>query len=383
MKSTFLLLVFAALTSVVMAQPFAIGHMDAPFIDGSRNDRSVPVEIHYPANSAGLNTAVAGTNHPVIVVGHGFLMGIGAYMNIVDVLVPQGYIVGLVDTETLVPDHGDFGDDLAFVVDELKALGANPSILQGKVGPKASIIGHSMGGGATFLAGATANIDCIAALAPAETNPSAIAAAVNIAHPALIFAGEDDCVTPIADHQQPIYNSLASPCKTLIEVAGASHCKFAESNLTCSGGELLCMGSLSRTDQHTIVFEYLLPFYNYHLKGDAAAIVQFDNLLASDTRVNYQQSCTSTAVIPSINNDLQISVFPNPVAEVVTIDWSQSTEERLQLEIIDITGKVVIAKSINKPQNSLTVNVSHIPGGMYYLTIRTDIDYSTLKLIKQ
>ena len=59
-------------------------------------------------------------------------------------------------------------------------------------------MGHSMGGGALFAAAnLLAGTDAIVALAPMNTKPSAIQAAASVKIPTLIFAGANDCITPL------------------------------------------------------------------------------------------------------------------------------------------------------------------------------------------
>ena len=113
-------------------------------------------------------------------------------------------------------------------------------------------MGHSMGGGASFLAAQlNSNIKTLVNFAPAETNPSAITAAASITIPSLIFAGVNDCVTPQNTNQIPMYNGLGSSCKTLISIIGASHCQMSNSNSLCNFGELTCTPTATITPTPT------------------------------------------------------------------------------------------------------------------------------------
>jgi len=61
--------------------------------------------------------------------------------------------------------------------------------------------------------------------AATETSPSAISAARNINIPSLVFSADEDCVTPPATNQLPVYDSLTSNCKSgayFLEVTGLS-----------------------------------------------------------------------------------------------------------------------------------------------------------------
>lgn len=76
------------------AQPYAVGHTTLSLTDASRSNRSVPVEVYYPAATAGDNVPVTGNKKfPVISFGHGFVMTWDAYKNVWNALVPEGIIV--------------------------------------------------------------------------------------------------------------------------------------------------------------------------------------------------------------------------------------------------------------------------------------------------
>ena len=110
-----------ALTGLFLVQEtfaqFPVGHRTITFVDPARNNRQVPAEIYYPAVAAGNNTTLASGAFPVIVFGHGFLMPYSSYAYFRNAMVPDGYFVVFPTTEgTLVPNHLNFGLDLAFLV---------------------------------------------------------------------------------------------------------------------------------------------------------------------------------------------------------------------------------------------------------------------------
>lgn len=126
-----MLLFFTSFSFIVTAQPFLIGKRTLTFNDPSRNNRSIPAEIYYPANTAGTNVPVAGNAgdvFPVLVFGHGFVMSWDAYENIWNALVPEGYIMAFPKTETgFAPSHTEFAKDIAFLVTALQDEGQNSS----------------------------------------------------------------------------------------------------------------------------------------------------------------------------------------------------------------------------------------------------------------
>jgi pimeloyl-ACP methyl ester carboxylesterase len=303
-----LFICFLAFAINGIAQPFAIGRQTITLTDPTRSNRSIPSEIFYPATSAGNNTPVANGVFPVIVFGHGFSMNYDAYSNFWNELVPQGYMLAFPKTEIgpiPFPSHGDLAADMNYTITWFIAENTMAaSRYNQKLNGKFAVMGHSMGGGCSFIAAATnPNITVIANYAAAETNPSAIAAAANITIPALIFAGSKDCVAGPSGNQTPMYNALASICKSYVNITDGSHCQFGESNTLCNFGETTsCPFSsyISRNAQHTKTFQYLNPFLRFYLKGDCSAWPVYQQLLTSPTGATVQNSCSYQLPVAAI-----------------------------------------------------------------------------------
>lgn len=283
----FLLVLSALSFSLSSLAQFAIGSRTITFTDPTRGNRQVPCDVYYPATSSGSNAPVANGIFPVVVLGHGFAMTVNAYENWWTEFVPEGYIFVLPDTEigTIFPppDHEDFGLDLAFAAAEMQELNLDQgSSFFGKIAAKTALMGHSMGGGCSFL-GAENNslIDCVLGLAPAETNTSAIDAAANVTAPTLILWGTEDEVTPEADHALAIYNNLASNCKTYVRIDEGAHCFFANYNFFCATGEMN-IGTLSREGQQEVSYALARPFFNYFLKDECSAYDDLQTEIATN-----------------------------------------------------------------------------------------------------
>ena len=312
----FLCSIFYLATS--FAQTFPVGHTTITFNDASRSGgfgsgggpgRQIQTEIYYPAVSAGNNTALANGAFPIIVFWHGFAMAWDAYQNLWDDFASKGYIIAFPRTEgSLIPapSHNNFGLDLAIVEVKLQNLNTDTtSIFYTKVVNKSAIMGHSMGGGATFIAAAnnsSPTLQAVVGLAPAETNPSAISAGQNVTVNALILSGSSDGVTPPASNHLPIYTNLASSCKTFLSITNGSHCYFANSNFNCDFGELTTgAGSLSRGAQQDITSDYVNLWLDFQLKSSCSSWDEFLDSLVVSTRVIAQQSCNYGYLNPDVS----------------------------------------------------------------------------------
>jgi dienelactone hydrolase len=319
MKTIFIsiLIIFAG---TAIAQPFTVGHTTITFNDASRSGgfgsgggsgRQIQTEIYYPSDIAGEDVSLTSGEFPVIVFGHGFAMAWDAYENIWTELVPQGFIIAFPRTEgglIPAPAHDEFGLDLALVETKLQIENTTvSSLFYNHVTNKSAIMGHSMGGGATFLAAeSNSNITTVIGLAPAETSPSAVTAATNITVPALVFTADQDLVTPAIDHHIPIYNALNSSCKHLVNIIDGAHCYYANSNFNCDFGESTSGGSIgiTRAVQQDIMFRYVLPWLRLYLYDDCDQHSVFETDLALDAEVTHLSSCSG---FPIPTYDLNVS----------------------------------------------------------------------------
>ena len=366
----------------IFVQSYNIGHISKDFYDNARN-RNITTEIYYPSDTNGDNVPISMGNYPIIVFGHGFLMSWDSYDNFWNSLVPEGYILCFPTTEMgFAPNHQFFAEDLSFIATKMQMESQNSSsIFYNSVLPKTGILGHSMGGGASFLAAENnSNINTLINFAAAETNPSAIAAASNITIPSLIFSGEDDCVAPPINHQNIMFDSLNSNCKTQINIISGGHCYFANENILCSFGESSCNPNLniSRAEQQSTTNDFLKIWLNYSLKSDQNSFTIFNDSLQSSSRITYSQYCNSTGFMDQNNLD-EINVYPNPVTEILNIV--------VPLEFID--GELVLLNMFGQELHKeiiinkfSEINLSNFENGSYFIFLKKDTLRKKNRIIK-
>jgi dienelactone hydrolase len=353
-----------------------VGHTTYTYIDVSRNNRQITTEIYYPATIAGNDTPILPGSFPLIVFGHGFVMVYSAYDNIWNAVVPEGYIVALPTTEgSFAPVHNDFGLDLKFLVTQIQTAGAGAYVPSASVGLTSAIMGHSMGGGSSFLAAAgNTNITTMVTFAAANTNPSSVTAATQVSVPTLIFTGANDCVAPAAQHQDLMYDALTAAYKTQVYVTGGGHCYFANNNLNCTFGESTCTPapSISRAAQQDATNDIMKLWLKYYLKGDCTSSVEFQDSLTTSTRITYRQN-QSIACITSLSegtSNSQIKLFPNPTNENLQI--TALSEPISNVAIYDAKGILVYHAIYNHTQ-SLALDLSTYKKGLYCAVINNSI----------
>ena len=379
----YLVLIFLLfISSNILAQVYSIGHISTVFYDNARN-RNINTEIYYPADSNGNDVPVSFGDYPVIVFGHGFLISWDSYENFWTSLVPDGYILCFPTTEMgFVPNHQFFADDLRFISSQMQIESQNSSsIFYNSVSPKTGMLGHSMGGGASFLATENnPNINTLINFAAAETNPSAISKARNITIPTVIFSGEDDCVTPPINHQNVMFDSLNSNCKTQINIINGGHCYFANDNVLCNFGESSCNPNLNitREKQQSITNDFLKIWLNFSLKSNLSSFNIFNDSLQTSNRISYTQFCNGTGLFYNEKND-KINIYPNPVIEKLNIEIPFEYING-EVSIYNIFGQKLYNQIITTPNTKL--DISSYETGSYYINYKKDDFFNSDKIIK-
>ena len=289
------------LSATISAQHF-IGNYSIVFQDSSRLNRDILTEIYYPASSQGQSTPAATGQFPIIIFGHGSAISTNSYQNLWQEFVARGYIMIFPETEGgIISNHQQFGWDLQFLVTKIQYEGNNiSSPIYNIVANNTALMGHSMGGGAIFLAADSLSennnnqLKTIIGLAPAESfsnGVSSILSAGSIIISALILSGSQDGVTPPDIHHLPIYNNLASNYKTFISISGGAHCYFGNSNFVCDFLENASSSgiSITRDEQQQTTFDFLNSWLDYSLKDNCEQYLIFQDSLINSNRITYDQ----------------------------------------------------------------------------------------------
>ncbi|MBM4131860.1 hypothetical protein FJ250_12680 [bacterium] len=331
-------------TGLAHAQ-YAVGTADVTWNDPARGGRAVPVDLYYPATTAGAGQPVAvpaaGAGFAAVAFGHGFQMPAGAYGWIASRLAGIGCVVAVPRTGgELFPSHPQFALDLAFAARTLRDAGADPaSPFFGRMGPRALVMGHSMGGGCAKLAAAgDPSLTAFATFAAAETNPSAIAACAALDRPGLLFAGTNDCVTPPAWHQIPMYGALGG-WRALVTITGASHCQFNAYDFLCDLGES-CSAGISRQAQQDTVWLLLEPWVRWVLLHEAGAGALFHERASAGAGFVCEQDGGVAAVGGAVPRpDWRLVAWPNPFNPAVDVTAELASAARVRLAVFDARGR--------------------------------------------
>ncbi len=128
-----------------------------------------------------------------------------------------------------------------------------------------------------------------------------------------------------------------------------------------------------------IGFEYMIEGLGYsniifspHVNGLGAyqniwCIHNFDTLIYKS---EYGGPCAGHLSLEENEKDeLKIKTYPNPVQDIFTIEFTESQNEPFQIQVFDVTGKLVLENNYEKSTQKVELNCQSLNEGMYFYTI--------------
>ena len=89
--------------------------------------------------------------------------------------------------------------------------------------------------------------------------------------------------------------------------------------------------------------------------------------------VSEQDVIITGVAINELNFENGISIFPNPVIDVLNISFELNTAQNVEVSLVTIDGKLVNATTHSNVSNvSTTINTTNLSTGMYILNITSD-----------
>lgn len=90
---------------------------------------------------------------------------------------------------------------------------------------------------------------------------------------------------------------------------------------------------------------------------------------------------TSPLSINTLSGNTSFSMYPNPAIDELVLTCQSTNNQSLQIDIIDIQGKVVLSETIGAT-NQLTINVSNLSKGLYLCRLIQGSTIETSKFLK-
>lgn len=101
-------------------------------------------------------------------------------------------------------------------------------------------------------------------------------------------------------------------------------------------------------------------------------------------QVDYDGKSTYHAIISVVFKEgtLPVTVFPNPVGERLQVQLNEPVEGEVQLQILDMTGRILQEKKTNFNQNEI-INLERLNAGFYFLKIHTNNNIEVIQFNKK
>ena len=80
------------------------------------------------------------------------------------------------------------------------------------------------------------------------------------------------------------------------------------------------------------------------------------------------------------------NIYPNPTSDLLTVEYSKISNERMMMEILDLNGITIMKQSLISTQNKLEINTSELPAGQYlirFIDPEDESNNSIFRLIKK
>jgi hypothetical protein len=100
-----------------------------------------------------------------------------------------------------------------------------------------------------------------------------------------------------------------------------------------------------------------------------------------------QQVSVLVIVCTSLNENKAVSfaVYPNPTKEILMLQPNTSFQSKLQIAVIDISGKLIISKTLDKlsANEPYVLDVKSLTSGTYFVQIKSNESSQKIKFIKE
>lgn len=91
-----------------------------------------------------------------------------------------------------------------------------------------------------------------------------------------------------------------------------------------------------------------------------------------------------TAISENTRGDLQMTLFPNPSKNKVTLSFSSNSNNMVNIQVQDISGKIVQEQTLTYPligTNKIILETNQLEKGIYMVTLKTNTSRNSMKLL--
>jgi len=110
----------------------------------------------------------------------------------------------------------------------------------------------------------------------------------------------------------------------------------------------------------------------------------FEAIIEKEGLVEVYSSLPCEGKIEKYISNKTISIYPNPIINqtIITLPTRESKNKDIHIEVIDNSGKVIIGNTYPVLNNAVTIDMSILNPGMYFIKVYSD-QVETLKVVKK
>ncbi len=95
--------------------------------------------------------------------------------------------------------------------------------------------------------------------------------------------------------------------------------------------------------------------------------------------INFVKQTTDNGSVLILNS---ISIYPNPVIDLLHVDLKNTVNQETTIKVISIEGKVLKTQSVNNTGITV-IDMSEFPKGLYFCSFNSNSTVETVKIVKQ
>ena len=133
--------------------------------------------------------------------------------------------------------------------------------------------------------------------------------------------------------------------------------------------------TLNAGDKHTFNFAYVTTFKQSG-STDANLKAMYNDI--AKTKKFYNENLnTGTPEVNFAQSSLELSVYPNPATNILTLQWNNSKADNVRL--VNMLGQTVWNQSVNQGESAIHLDTKHFPRGIYMAIVES----GNQKLVKR
>ncbi|MDX9928866.1 MAG: T9SS type A sorting domain-containing protein [Bacteroidales bacterium] len=96
----------------------------------------------------------------------------------------------------------------------------------------------------------------------------------------------------------------------------------------------------------------------------------------------FQQKLIITKIDETIDNPVRVTVYPNPVSDIVRIEFDQPIDKEIRLSLVDFRGKMIEAEVLGAGTLLYELNMQNLSSGLYYIRLQKGSLINIYRVIK-